>query len=348
MKDQKDDFFTHPDLIRYCSQVIHHVLGNTPFVYVDSSAGTNQMALELRRPYYSVDLFAETYPQVHGHVDPKSWFDTRKTDLNSVHTPPSPSPSPSIRATLDRMPIAIGFNPPFDSYHRGVHAFVEHAVHEFQPQWMFWLIPATYHMKPMLAQWYDCIWCEQINGKVFYRPFTGMATYGLTPQFRIYQRRLMPTSTPNHQTKRASNPTRMDGVVIERWIDWKDKDTGMDLPIPWNRSFLVRRRGNTAGQNFLTFQENGQIHEILGRQLLQTWPSLHACQQERGKSKHSWILIIFKTTPFPPLQTVMNTIQHVISQRPTGGSTNTYELLPSTIVKIIETTLQKHELNKID
>ena len=70
-KDAKDDFWTRPEITSRCVDVVKQLILprlSKRLFYIDTSAGSNQPAMELGVPYFATDLYADKYPNVQGVV----------------------------------------------------------------------------------------------------------------------------------------------------------------------------------------------------------------------------------------------------------------------------------------
>lgn len=253
--DTRDDFFTKPEIISKCVELVRARIleplmrKGKQLLNIDSSAGTNQFSVELGIPYVAFDLFTTNYPVVYGNVSQQDWLQTSARSM----------PWLTDYRRDGRHLLSVSLNPPFGIKHRLIDAFIQHAVGEFQPDFMFWIVPINYQLPPQISPWYDLIHVEPLASDAFYRPLTGIEQGGLMCEFRIYARRdtynrQQGATTKKNETKRVREDP-CPGVTITP-LDKTDLSFLKQNPF---QTLLVQKWGRAAGRRFLESQSDGSL-----------------------------------------------------------------------------------------
>ena len=165
--DPIDAYFTNPEVIEHCVAALLRVLP-TDSTYVDFSAGVNDFAVQLGKPYAAYDLVP--YPRTRGDVHIGNWLEVQE-----------------LPARVAGDNLCIGFNPPFGYQQTTLNKFVRHAA-SFQPRWIALLSPTNHSLLKDEARWYEIVHAEQLPHNSFYLPGSG-EPFSYPCKFTIFRRR---------------------------------------------------------------------------------------------------------------------------------------------------------------
>lgn len=146
--ERKDAYFTKSSILKEYATLIRESLKGRDIFYVDTSAGTNEFALNLGFKYASFDIDID---YAEGNVTQKDWL--------NVKTIPSDS------KTL------IGLNPPFGYQSKIARKFIKHAL-TFEPDFMVWILPARFRFSNEMKKHYKQLYISDVTRDAFYDPKT--------------------------------------------------------------------------------------------------------------------------------------------------------------------------------
>jgi hypothetical protein len=221
-----DQYYTKELIIEHCTKVINKIVPKG-VIYVDSSAGYNNVARNLKREYIAFDIDP---PENHwGQVYKKDWLSVQKSNMQIK------------KLRQHKASIVVGFNPPYGFRLETARLFLNHSVELLSPDWFTIVIP-KYGIPTKVFTEYEIKYQEILPKSSFYT--CDMKDFDYATEFFILKKMSSEKRSQFADNKQQEKLAKKQ--ISTDCFEMKDAEKFLK-----NAHLLIRKCGGNAGKEFV-------------------------------------------------------------------------------------------------